>query len=158
MISMICAVGKNLAIGRKNQLLWDIPEDMRHFVQKTLGRTVIMGDKTFESIGKALPNRKNIVVTLQQGYAAPGCEVRHSLEEVLNEYKNSDEEVFVIGGATIYRLSLPNVDKLYLTLVDDAPEDADAFFPDYSEFSNELSREDHDNGNYKFSFVELTKK
>lgn len=156
MISMICAVGKNLAIGRKNQLLWDLPEDMQHFREKTLGKIVIMGDKTFESIGKALPGRKkNIVVTLQASYEAPGCEVRNSLDEVLQEYKNSEEEVFVIGGATIYRLALPYADKLYLTLVEDAPEDADAFFPDYSEFTNIVSQEDHDNGQYKFSFVEI---
>lgn len=155
MISMICAVGKNLAIGRKNQLLWDIPEDMRHFVEKTKGQTVIMGDRTFESIGKALSGRKNIVVSLDENYQAPGCEVCHSLEDVLKKYKDAREEVFVIGGATIYRLSLPYADKLYLTLVDDAPEDADAFFPDYSEFKNELSKEEIDNGKYKFSFVEL---
>lgn len=157
MISMICAVGKNLAIGRNNQLLWDIPEDMQHFKQTTMGRTVIMGDRTFESIGKPLPGRKNIVVTLQENYQAPGCEVSHSLEETLKEYKNSPEDVFVIGGGTIYRLALPYAYKLYLTIVDDAPKDADTFFPDYSDFKNIVSREDHDNGKYKFSFVELVK-
>lgn len=157
MISMICAVGKNLAIGRNNQLLWDIPEDMQHFKQRTMGHTVIMGDKTYESIGKPLPGRRNIVVTLQPDYQAPGCEISHTLEETLKANKDTEEEVFVIGGGTIYRLALPYADKLYLTIVDDAPEDADTFFPDYSEFKNEINREDRDNGKYKFSFVELMK-
>lgn len=154
---MICAIGKNLAIGRDNKLIWNLPNDLEHFKEVTLGRTVIMGDKTFESIGRPLPGRKNIVVTLIENYEAPGCEVRDSLEEVLKEYKNGEEEVFVIGGATIYKLSLPYADKLYLTLVDDAPEDADAFFPDYSEFKKEISREEHEENGLRYAFVELIK-
>ena len=157
MISMICAVGKNLAIGRDNKLIWNLPNDLKHFKEITMGRTVIMGDRTFESIGRPLPGRKNIVVTLTENYEAPGCEVRNSLEEVLSEYKNSEEEVFVIGGATIYKLSLPFVDKLYLTLVDDAPADADAFFPDYSEFTKEISREEREENGIRYAFVELVK-
>jgi dihydrofolate reductase len=157
MISMICAVGKNLAIGRDNKLIWNLSNDLKHFKEVTMGHTVIMGDRTFESIGRPLPGRKNIVVTLLENYEAPGCEVRNSLEEVLNEYKKSEEEVFVIGGATIYRLSLPHVDKLYLTLVDDAPEDADAFFPDYAEFTKEISREEREENGIRYAFVELTK-
>jgi dihydrofolate reductase len=155
MISIIVAIGKNRAIGRKNQLLWDIQEDMDHFRKTTSGRTVIMGDRTFESIGHPLPKRKNIVVTLKENYMASGCEVRSSLEEVLNEYKDSEEEVFVIGGGIIYTLSLPYTDKLYLTVVDDAPEDADTFFPDYSEFKNVVKEESADNGKYRFTFLEL---
>jgi len=157
MISIIVAIGKNRAIGRKNQLLWDIPEDMDHFRKTTSGHTVIMGDRTLESIGRPLPKRKNIVVTLKENYTAPGCEVRNSLEEVLNEYKNSEEEVFVIGGGIIYKLSLPYADKLYLTVVEDAPEDADTFFSDYSEFKNVVKEEAMDNGQYKFTFLELTR-
>lgn len=157
MISIIVAIGKNMAIGRNNQLLWDIPEDMEHFRKITAGKTVIMGDKTFQSIGHPLPKRKNIVVTLDKEFKAEGCEIRYSLEEVLQEYKNSEEEVFVIGGGIIYRLSLPFTDKLYLTIVDDAPEDADTFFPEYQEFTNLVSEESVDNGKYKFKFIELTK-
>jgi dihydrofolate reductase len=157
MISMICAVGKNLAIGRDNKLIWDLPNDLKHFRDITAGHTVIMGDRTFESIGRPLPGRKNIVVSLLENYEAPGCEVRNSLEEVLDEYKNKEEEVFVIGGATIYRLSLPYADKLYLTLVDDAPADADAFFPDYSEFTKEILREEREENGIKYAFVELVK-
>ncbi len=153
---MICAIGKNREIGFNQKLLWNLPEDMRHFVKVTSGHTVIMGEKTYQSIGKPLPNRKNIVVTLDKNFTAIGCDVRYSLEEVLSEYKNSTEEIFVIGGGTIYRLALPMADKLYLTLVDDAPE-ADTFFPDYAEFNQIISEEAMDNGQYKFKFVELTR-
>lgn len=157
MISIIVAIGKNRAIGRKNQLLWDIPEDMAHFKKITTGHTVIMGEKTFASIGRPLPNRRNIVVTLDKNFQAEGVEIRYSLEEVLSEYKNKPEEVFVIGGGQIYNLSLPLADKLYLTIVDDAPTDADTFIDDYSEFKNVVSEEKVDNGKYQFTFLELTK-
>lgn len=157
MISIIVAVGKNRAIGRNNQLLWDIPEDMNHFRKKTSDRTVIMGERTYQSIGRALPNRKNIVVTLNKDFHADGYEVRYSLKDVLQEYKNRKEEAFVIGGGIIYKLSLPMADKLYITVVEDSPEDADTFFPDYSEFKNIISEEKCDNGEYKFTFMELTR-
>jgi dihydrofolate reductase len=130
---------------------------MDHFKKTTLGHTVIMGEKTFQSIGRPLPNRKNIVVTLDKNFQAEGVEIRNSLEDVLQEYKNSEEEVFVIGGGMIYKLSLPMADKLHLTVVDDAPEDADTFFPDYSEFKNIIKEEAVDNGQYKFTFLELTR-
>ena len=157
MISIIVAIGKNRAIGRRNQLLWNIKEDMDHFRKITTGHIVIMGDKTFQSIGKPLPNRKNIVVTLDKDYTAEGAEVRYSLEDVLKEYKGKEEDVFVIGGGQIYNLSIPFADKLYLTIVDDAPEDADTFFGDYSEFKNVVKEEKMDNGKYKFTFLELTR-
>jgi dihydrofolate reductase len=157
MISMICAVGKNREIGYKNKLLWNLPGDMNYFREKTKGKTVIMGDKTFESIGHALPGRKNIVVSLISGYKAEGCEVSNDLNSVLEKYKNEKGEVFVIGGATIYRLSLPYADKLYLTLVEDAPQ-ADAFFPDYSEFKNIIWQSEYQEENgIKYKFVKLTK-
>jgi len=93
-----------------------------------------MGDKTYESIGKLLPDRKNIILSLDKNYTVKGAEVRNSLEKVLKEYENSEEEIFVIGGGIIYKLALPFADKLYITLVEDSPVDADTFFPDYSEF------------------------
>lgn len=156
MISVIAAVGKNGAIGKNNRLLWDIPEDMEHFKKTTLGHAVIMGKKTFLSIGRPLPGRKNIVVTRDRNFKAEGCEVNDSLENVLVAYKNSDEEAFVIGGGVIYGSSLPYADKLYLTVIDDAPRDADTFFPDYSRFKNVIRSELHDNGKQKFEFLELT--
>lgn len=154
MISIIVAIGNNRAIGKDNKLLWNIPEDMAHFKEKTTGQTVIMGEKTYQSVGRPLPNRKNIVLSLDEKLELPGCEVRHSLDEVLNKYKNAKEEVFVIGGGMIYKLALPYADKLYLTVVEDSPE-ADAFFPDYSEFKKVVSEEKKDNGQYKFKFLEL---
>lgn len=157
MISIIAAVGKNNAIGRNNRLIWDFPNDLKHFQKITSGHTVIMGDRTYESIGRLLPNRKNIIVSLDESYRVKGAEVRNSLEEVLNEYKNSEEEVFVIGGGVIYKLSLPFVDKLYITLVDDEPQDADTFFPDYSEFKKVVSKEDHEEKGLRYSFLELTR-
>jgi dihydrofolate reductase len=156
MISIIVAIGKNRAIGKDNKLLWNIPEDMKHFRDKTLGHTVIMGDKTYQSIGRPLPNRKNIVLSLDKNFEAQGCVVRNSSDDVLNEFKIGPEEVFVIGGGMIYKLALPYADKLYLTIVEDSPE-ADTFFPDYSEFKTVVSEEGHDNGKYKFKFLELTK-
>lgn len=157
MVSIIVAIGKNRAIGKNNRLLWNLPRDLEHFRKVTSGHTVVMGDRTFESIGKPLPNRKNIVVTLKPNYRAPGCEVRNSLEEVLREAKVSPEEVFIIGGGQIYRQSLPWADKLYLTVVDDEPE-ADTFFPNYSDFSKIVSEESISDGGYNFKFLELIKK
>jgi dihydrofolate reductase len=157
MISIIVAIGKNKAIGRKNQLLWDIPEDMRHFRETTAGHTVIMGEKTFLSIGHPLPKRKNIVVTLDKNFQADGVEIRYSLDDVLQEYKNKEEEVFVIGGGIIYNLSLPYADKLYLTIVDDAPVDADTFFGDYSEFKKVISERKGQDANFSYTFLELEK-
>jgi len=156
MISIVVAIGKNRAIGKNNELLWNIPEDMAHFREITIGKTVIMGDKTYLSIGRPLPNRKNIVLSLDEKFEAPGCEVRHSLEEVLSEYGKSAEEVFIIGGGMIYKLALSYADKLYLTIVEDSPE-ADTFFPDYSEFKKVVSEKNLDNGKFKFKFLELTK-
>lgn len=157
MISMICAVGKNRGIGFENKLPWHLPEDLRHFKKITMGHCIIMGQKTFESIGKALPGRKNIILTLDRDYKAENCEISNNLEEIANKYKDSEEEVFVIGGASIYRQFIKYAKKLYLTLVDDFPQ-ADAFFPDYSEFNQIISESGlrEENG-IKYKFIELTK-
>jgi dihydrofolate reductase len=157
MISIIVAIGKNRAIGRNNQLLWHIPDDLKHFKKITTGHTIVMGDRTFNSIGKPLPNRKNIVVTRNSDFKAEGCEISYSLEEVLKRAKEAPEEIFIIGGGQIYNQALPWADKLYLTLVDDEPQNADTFFGDYSEFKNVVKKEENDNGKYKFTFLELTK-
>lgn len=157
MISIIVAIGKNNAIGRKNQLLWHISEDLKHFKAITTGHAIVMGDRTFDSIGKPLPNRRNIVVTRSKDFQAEGCEISYSLEKVLDWAKKAPEEVFIIGGGQVYSQALLHADKLYLTLVEDSPEDADTFFGDYSEFKNIVKEEKMDNGKYKFSFLELTK-
>lgn len=157
MISMICAVGKNKEIGFENKLLWNLPNDLKHFKNKTVGHTVIMGQKTFESIGQALPNRSNIVLSLDPNYKAENCEISNNLKEIIERCKDTEEEVFIIGGASIYKQFIPYASKLYLTLVDDSPT-ADVFFPDYAEFEKMTyeSPIQEENG-IKYKFVELAK-
>jgi dihydrofolate reductase len=128
MIAIVVAAGLNGAIGMNNQLLWHLPADLRFFKLVTSGNPILMGRNTFESIGKALPNRRNIVITGNTHYVAPNCEVAHSFEEALNLVKDVDP-VMIIGGATIYRQALPYATRIYNTLVDATPE-ADVFFPD----------------------------
>lgn len=119
MLSLIVAASDNDVIGRANALPWQLSRDLKNFKEVTTGHAVVMGRKTYESIfarlGKPLPNRKNIVVTQQQGFQAPDCTVVHSLEEAFKAVP--DEEVFVIGGEAMYRLALPLVDRLYITRV-----------------------------------------
>ena len=167
-LSSIVVVGKNREIGCNNKLLWDIPADMARFKKLTTGHTVIMGDKTFESIGSPLPGRTNIVVSLDKNYQAPGCEVAHSIECAIECAKKSPSplegegrgevgEAFVIGGGTIYKLFMPLIDKLYVTEVDDAPK-ADTYFPDYSDFQKVIFKETHKENNLEFTFKELERK
>ena len=126
-LSIIVAIAKNGVIGLKNQLPWHLPEDLKHFKEITMGRPILMGDRTFESLGRPLPGRENVVLTLDKNYSAKGVVILHSLDEAVKRY--ADEEAFVIGGATIYKLALPLADKLYLTLIDKDFE-GDAFFPE----------------------------
>jgi dihydrofolate reductase len=128
MISLIAAIGKNNELGANNALLWHLPADMAHFRDTTRGHTVIMGRKTFESIGKALPNRRNIVITRDKNIALPDIETFHSLGEVMSKTV-FDTEVFVIGGAEIYKEFIDKTDKLYITHVDAEFKEADTFFP-----------------------------
>ena len=127
LISLVVAVAANNAIGKNNQLLWHLPADLKHFKQITTGHTVFMGRKTFQSIGKPLPNRRNIVISRTEK-EIEGCEVLPSLEEALL-LPNQNEEVMVIGGATIYNLALPKANRIYLTKVHHEFE-ADTFFPE----------------------------
>lgn len=158
MISAIVVIGKNREIGYNNQLLWNIPEDMSRFKKLTDGHVVIMGDKTYESIGAPLPGRINIIMSLDKNYQAKGCSVVHTIDEALKMAKEKDKkgEIFIIGGGTIYKILLPRTDKLYLTLVDDAP-DADVFFPDYSEFKNTVYEKKRQVNGMKYTFLELTR-
>lgn len=129
MISIIVAVAANGVIGDRNSLLWHISEDLKHFKALTTGHPVVMGRKTFESLGRPLPNRTNVVITRQR-IAIPGCRVVHSLAEALALFA-SDEEVFVIGGAQIYAEALPLAGRLYLTRVERAYE-GDTRFPEWN--------------------------
>lgn len=132
-LTLIAAVGRNRAIGKENRLLWSLPEDMKFFKETTQGATVIMGRKTWESLPprfRPLPGRRNLVITRQQGYDAPGAEVFNDLPPAIQAARD-DASVFVIGGAELYALALPLSQRLILTEVDSAPE-ADAFFPSFS--------------------------
>ena len=132
-VSAIVAIAKNNAIGKNNQLLWHLPADMKYFKEKTLGHCIITGRKNYESIPekfRPLPGRINIVISRQKNYTAPGAIVVHSIEMAIQQATNlNEQEVFIIGGAEIYKQSLSIVDKLYITYVD-AQFDADAFFPE----------------------------
>lgn len=157
-MSIIVAIDEARAIGKDNRLLWHIPEDLKRFKELTSGHAVIMGERTYRSIGKPLPNRTNIVVTFDQSLELPDCLVVHSIEEAFRLASESEEqEVFVIGGASIYKQCLPLIQRLYLTLVA-GTHAADTFFPEYTEFSKVLSEEAHDNGQYRFTFQVLEKK
>jgi dihydrofolate reductase len=157
-ISIISAIArKDRAIGKDNRLLWAIPEDMRHFRALTTGHTVIMGENTFKSIGRPLPNRTNIILSLNEHFDQEGCLIVRSIEEALDMAKRCEaEEIFIIGGASIYKQFIPFVDRLYLTLVEGEYE-ADTFFPEYGEFSRVISEEKVDNGKHTFAFVVLEK-
>ena len=154
---MIAVIGKNRELGKDNKLLWYIPEDFKRFKKLTSGHTIIMGRKTFESIGKPLPNRINIVITRNQLWSSLGCTVCYSLEEGLIEAKKNNNEIFIIGGAEIYKQGIRYADKLYLTLVDKEYPEADAFFPDYSKFKRNFFEENHNLGGIKFKFIDLEK-
>ncbi len=164
MISIVAAVADNGAIGKDNQLLWHITEDMRYFRKLTSGHTVIMGRKTWESIGKPLPNRRNIVVSKSLSAADfepfnGSVEVYPSLKAALN---SSENEVFIIGGGEIYNQAISLADKLYLTRLHVSVEEADTFFPrlNFSEW-REVSRNYFPRGevfDYPFEFVVLVRR
>ncbi len=144
-VSAIAAISeKDRGIGKDNDLLWKIPEDLKRFKEITLGHPIIMGRKNFESIGRALPKRMNIVITRDSAYHAENCVIVHSVEEAIAKAKLLDnEEVFIIGGGEIYKQALPFTDRLYLTIIH-AEKPADVFFPDYSQFTNVISRDTHE--------------
>lgn len=158
MISIIAAVAKNRAIGYKNKLLYWLPNDLKRFKTLTTGHTIIMGRKTFESLPKgALPNRRNVVLSRSEK-EFPGCEVFPSLKEAL-KHCQPDEDVFIIGGASVYSQAMTVADRLCLTEIDDTPADADAFFPPYGDW-NVAEREEHDVDEkhaYRYAFVDYVR-
>lgn len=158
MINIIAAVARNRAIGYKNKLLYWLPNDLKRFKQLTTGHTIIMGRRTFESLPKgALPNRRNIVLSRSKA-ECPGCEVYRSLDEAL-AHCSPDEDVYIIGGSSVYKQALEVADRLCLTEIDDTPEQADAFFPPYDGWA-EVSREEHDTDDrhaHRYAFVDYTR-
>lgn len=139
-LSIISAIANNNEIGRKNELLWNLPIDMKHFRETTSHHPVIMGQRTFESLGttpdgtagRPLPNRRNIVLTLDKEFKREGIEVYYSIEDLekeLNETMGKEEEAFIIGGGQIYKLFIDKADRLYITHVNADFPDADTYFP-----------------------------
>ena len=170
MINIIAAVAKDRAIGFQNKLIYWLPNDLKRFKSLTTGHTIIMGRNTFLSLPKgALPNRRNIVLsrtafsshTGEDGRGLfPGCDVYPSLEEAL-AHCAKDEEVYIIGGASVYTQALSIADRLCLTEVDDTPKEADTFFPEYKADWREVAREDHDIDErhaQRYAFVDYVRK
>jgi dihydrofolate reductase len=124
-ISMIVAIGMNNEIGKDNQLLWKIPEDLKHFKKTTTGKTIVMGRKTYESIGKPLPNRKNIVLSRSINSDIKGCYQTNDINDILK----LKDDVFIIGGQQIYELFMPYADELIVTSIAESCHDADSYFP-----------------------------
>jgi dihydrofolate reductase len=158
-ISFILAMDTRRAIGLNNQLPWRLPADLAYFKRVTINHTVLMGRKTYESMGKPLPNRTNVILTQNSDYIAEDCIIVHSVEEAVERFK--DAEVFVIGGAEIFRLFMPYVDRMYITRIEQEFA-ADTFFPafeadDWQLLSSEEGVTNEKNP-YVYSFLVYTKK
>lgn len=159
--SIIVAVAKDNAIGKNNQLLWHMPADLKFFRKTTSGHTVIMGRKTFESVGKALPKRRNIVITHQENYEAENIEVVSSLAEAFALCKEDADDVFIVGGAQIYEQSMPQTDKIYLTRINQEFDGADTYFPEIKDEEWQLENVEHhesdEHNPYDYSFYLYSK-
>ncbi|QYF80236.1 dihydrofolate reductase [Brevibacterium sp. PAMC21349] len=132
MISLIVAMDQNRVIGKNNKLPWHLPADLQYFKKVTMGHPIVMGRKTFESIGRVLPGRENVIVTRNQEFKAEGCVVLHDIAQIKMFADNHEEEVFVIGGAEIFKEILPFTDRLYITEIHETFE-GDTFFPEIDE-------------------------
>ena len=156
---MIAAVAKNRAIGFENKLIYWLPNDLKRFKALTTGHTIVMGRRTFESLPKgALPNRRNCVLTNSKE-ELPGCDCFKCWDDFVASC-NSDEDIYIIGGASLYTALMDKTDRLCLTEIDDTPAHADTFFPDYSKGWKEERREDHpvdDRHAYKYAFVDYVR-
>ena len=155
-VSDVVAISENHVIGKDNKLLWYLPNDLKHFKEITTGHTIIMGRKTYESVGKPLPKRRNIIIT-RQDITIEGCEVVNSIEAAL-ALCAGEEEVFIVGGAEIYKLAMPLTNRIYLTIVH-KQFDGDSFFPEINKQEwKEVSREDHqpdEKNSLPYSFITL---
>jgi len=160
-ISLIAAMAKNRVIGKNNQMPWHLPNDLKHFKAVTLGKPVVMGRKTYESIGRALPGRKNIVISTRSDFSLPDAEVVRSCEDALAAAEREGEEVMIIGGGKIYTEFMTKADVLYLTFIDLAVE-GDTQFPDWQSYGKwkTLDTQSHhadDKNKYAHEFVTLAR-
>jgi len=159
-LSIVVAMDGNRLIGKDNQLPWYLPADLAFFKKLTTGNTILMGRKTFDSIGRPLPSRRNIIITRNTNIEITGCEVVNSIEEALS-LAQGETEVMVIGGAKLYQQILPIADRLYITQIE-GEFDGDAYFPSYNEVEwSQISidsREPDENNHYKYHFITLDRR
>lgn len=155
-LTIIAAIGKNHELGKNNDLIWKLPNDLEFFKEKTTGKTIVMGSKTFASLGRLLPNRRHIVLTLGNEKYPEEVIVYHSVEELLKNI--SDEEIFIIGGASIYKAFINIANKMYLTEINEEA-DADVYFPEFikEQWNREVVGYNEDNG-IKYEHVLYVKK
>lgn len=161
MISLLVAMDRNNVIGFENDMPWHLPNDLKFFKETTTGNTIVMGRKTFESIGRVLPNRKHIVLTKSNNNFPDEVEVVQDIESIIQLSESNDEELFVIGGGNIFKQLLPYADKLYVTLINETFE-GDVFFPNISmeeweEVSKEKGIQDERNP-YEYYFIQYVRK
>ena len=156
--TIIAAIGKNRELGKNNNLIWHLPGDLKFFKETTTGHSIIMGRKTLESLPKLLPNRHHIVLSSSDDFS-PEIEHYKSWKELLNGLKGRNEEIFIIGGASIYKEFIDIVDKMYLTEIDAECKEADAYFPEFNkeEWENTILKENEDN-NISYKHVLYKKK
>jgi len=154
---IIAAIGKNKELGINNKLIWNLPGDLKFFKEKTTGHTIVMGRKTFESLGRILPNRKHVLIT-HQNLNNKDIQIYHSVTEFLNEY-DENGKVFIIGGGSIYKEFINYVDEMYLTHIEASSNEADTFFPNFNEdeFEKEILGENIDN-NIKYKHIYYRRK
>ena len=163
-LSLIAAISENNVIGKDNKLPWHIPEDLQRFHKITTGHPIIMGRKTYDSIGRPLPGRLNIVITRDSSYKNEAIKIVHSLDEAINiatqheslNQSSIEKEIFVIGGGQVFRQAIEKADKLYLTIVH-ITIDGDAQFPDFSQFPKKVFEKDGESNGYTYTFVDLEK-
>ncbi|MXS85814.1 dihydrofolate reductase [Nitrosomonas sp. HPC101] len=160
-LAILAAVAANRVIGRNNSLPWHLPADLKHFKQLTIGQIVVMGRRTYDSIGKPLPGRTNVVLTRQHHPDVPGIITAHSIQEILDHFAQDDRQIFIIGGADLYQQTLPICQHLYLTEIQQDFA-GDTFFPEYDRADwQEISREIHhvaEDSGMEYHFVVLSRK
>lgn len=159
-ISAIAAIGTNRELGKANDLIWRIPADLKRLKGLTNGKPIIMGRKTYESIGRPLPNRTNIVISRDTAYDAPGCTVVTTLDAALEAaHATETDEIFIFGGAAIYELAMPQTTHLYLTIIDGTDPEADTFFPAYEhDFRITQAHESVEHDGLSYQWIDLRRK
>jgi len=155
-VSAIAAIGEHRELGKKNQLIWPIRDDLRRVKALTTGHPIIMGRSTYASIGQPLPKRTNIVLTQDTKFAPEGCVIAHSIEDALEKASAiEDEESFIFGGAHVYEQTIDHIDRLYLTLIHDTDPNADAFFPPYDAFTRVVKKEEREQDGLRYDWLVL---